>query len=212
MTKQRASFYVDGFNLYHALHNLNQPHLKWLSLWKLANRLIPSQTEQLESVLYFSALSTHLPEKLIRHRQYIEALKQSGVECVMGRFRPYNVVCYQCQPTWQDAEEKETDGNIAVRMLDDAYQDRFDVCYLISGDSDLAPAFRAIKRAFPSKELVTVSTPLRPHSSEILSIADRKLRLRTKTLQPCLLPETGINEEGQILFSMPKEYRIEREN
>ena len=30
--KVRAAFYIDGFNLYHAIDRMGQPHLKWLNL------------------------------------------------------------------------------------------------------------------------------------------------------------------------------------
>ena len=37
-------------------------------------------------------------------------------------------------------EEKRTDVNIAIQMLEDAYEDRCDKLILVSGDSDLVPA------------------------------------------------------------------------
>jgi hypothetical protein len=32
---ERVICFVDGFNLYHALHSIGKPHLKWLDLRKL---------------------------------------------------------------------------------------------------------------------------------------------------------------------------------
>jgi len=32
--------YIDGFNLYHAIDELAQPHLKWLNLWALSSHLL----------------------------------------------------------------------------------------------------------------------------------------------------------------------------
>ena len=40
-----AIFYIDGFNLYHALHDMRQPKLKWLSLRAVAEKLIPQRSE-----------------------------------------------------------------------------------------------------------------------------------------------------------------------
>ncbi len=28
--------YIDGLNLYHAIDDLNRPHLKWVDLWALS--------------------------------------------------------------------------------------------------------------------------------------------------------------------------------
>ena len=39
--------------------------------------------------------------------------------------------------------------NIAVRMLEDAYDDRFDTAIVVSGDSDLTAPIQAVRRLLP---------------------------------------------------------------
>jgi hypothetical protein len=56
----RVACYVDGFNLYHAIHELNKPHLKWLDIRALAASLC-REGETLTKVAYFSAYPTWLP-------------------------------------------------------------------------------------------------------------------------------------------------------
>jgi len=127
--KKRAAFYVDGFNLYHSISNLGQPRLKWLWLWSLATMLIPSRDEEVSSVVYFSALAARRGAASVgRHRTYISALKAEGVEVVLGRFKDQPRRCFRCGNQWMHPEEKETDVNIAVRLVADAYEDRYDVC------------------------------------------------------------------------------------
>ena len=41
--------------------------------------------------------------------------------------------------------KKQTDVNIAIRMLKDAYEDKVDRAYLLSHDSDLIPALKSIQ-------------------------------------------------------------------
>ena len=86
-TQLRALIYVDGFNLYHALHDLNQPRLKWLSLHALAQKLIPSRSGHLVGVVYFSAFATHRaaknPGQFARHQTYVRALEATSVECAL---------------------------------------------------------------------------------------------------------------------------------
>jgi uncharacterized LabA/DUF88 family protein len=53
---------------------------------------------------------------------------------------------------FETVEEKRTDVNIAVSMLDDAYQDACDQFVLISGDSDLVPGVSTIRTRFPNKK------------------------------------------------------------
>jgi hypothetical protein len=72
----RVGCYVDGFNLYHAVHDLHKSHLKWLDLWALAQSLCRPK-EQLVKVAYFSAYATWRPGAYARHRQYV-ALLPSG--------------------------------------------------------------------------------------------------------------------------------------
>jgi uncharacterized LabA/DUF88 family protein len=205
----RVILYVDGFNLYHAIADLRVPHLKWLSLHELGRRLIQQRTEELVCVTYFSAVATHLaqrdPSKIVRHQAYVSALEATGVECCMGRFKLKNARCRGCGHRWQTPEEKETDVAIAVRMVRDAFQDRFDTCYLVSGDTDLTPAIRLIQQEFPQKRLVTVSTPHRPHSAEILTLANRKTKITVPLLERCLLPET-INAPNGSIIRRPSEY------
>lgn len=70
---------------------------------------------------------------------------------VLGRLKEKDRECFACGKTWTDHEEKETDVNLAVYLIDLAYQDAYDRALLFSGDSDLVPAVRLVKRRFPKK-------------------------------------------------------------
>ena len=56
-----------------------------------------------------------------RHREYITALKFNGVDVHDGHFITDTVDCHECGHHWDKPQEKETDVNIAVHLLDDAY-------------------------------------------------------------------------------------------
>jgi uncharacterized LabA/DUF88 family protein len=205
MPKKRAAFYFDGFNLYHAIDGLRQQHLKWLSLDALGKLLIPRRDEAVCSSVYFTAYLTHRPDKLVRHRAYVRALEATGVECVVGRFKYSDVECRKCRAQWRSYEEKETDVNIGIRIVRDAFRDVFDVCHLVSADTDLAPATRMLKREFPNKEFVSVATPRRPHSSEFLRLADRTIKITDYALTRCLLPAQLTTRDGRTI-RRPAEY------
>src|SRR5262245_28025251 len=104
----RVACYVDGFNLYHAIADLDKPRLKWLNLWALANSLC-RDGENLVKVAYFSAYATWLPGPYARHRQYIAALEAHAVHCHMARFSEQTARCNSCGAKWKRHEEKETD-------------------------------------------------------------------------------------------------------
>jgi hypothetical protein len=77
MIKKRVFLYVEGFNLYHGLHNLKKPRLKWLNLRSLAEKFIGPQKETFEKIYYFSSVATFMGKEIVqRHKTYIEALEQ----------------------------------------------------------------------------------------------------------------------------------------
>lgn len=131
----RVACYIDGFNFYHSLDDLQKPHLKWVDLWALSKSLCRGG-ETLEKVAYFSAFATWRPEAYARHRQYVAALKNSGVECHMARFSEQKARCVKCGATWKRHEEKETDVHFSLTFLEDAIDDVFDRAIVISADGD----------------------------------------------------------------------------
>ncbi len=57
---------------------------------------------------------------------------------------------------YRTKEEKKTDVNLAVRIVEDAYENRFDRAYIISCDTDIVPAINLVKQRFPEKELINL--------------------------------------------------------
>jgi hypothetical protein len=93
--------YVDGFNLYHGLHDKYGRRYLWLDLGRLVQRLRPS--DHVVAVRYFTALVRDDASALVRQRTYLDALSvHSGgsVEVVLGRYQSKTVSCRQCGNTW----------------------------------------------------------------------------------------------------------------
>lgn len=91
----RVIGYVDGFNLYLARCDLNEPYLKWLNLWSLSESLLGVDEEFL-AVKYFSAYAKWLPGPYSRQREYVRALESAGVTAIMGRFKEKPRGCLGC--------------------------------------------------------------------------------------------------------------------
>ena len=84
---KRTIVFVDGFNLFHSLQDHSEFHkLKWLNLEKFSKCYLNPQ-DQLDKVFYFTAYSTWAPEKVKKHQTYVRALKNVGVEVILGAFR-----------------------------------------------------------------------------------------------------------------------------
>jgi hypothetical protein len=199
---RRVIAYVDGFNLYHAIDELRKPHLKWVDLFALAESLCGSN-ESLVGVSYFSAYANWLPEETRRHREYVRALEHAGVLAFMGHFKEKRRACRACGAQWTGHEEKESDVALAVALVADGFQDRFDRALVITADSDIAPAIRIVREAFPAKSLDVVAPPGRYSYARSLA---PKLAITPGRLAKCLLPESASNAEGGILYRRPRAY------
>ena len=148
---KRAFLYVDGLNLYHRA--ARRYNLKWVNVCELARQLIADDNEIVKTK-YFTALvgRSSGPKKPARQRIYLRALATvPNLEVVKGRFRyredyrlraeaPHDMVKVRMP------EEKGSDVNLAVHMVDDAHRDLYDVALVISNDSDLIGALRIVRR------------------------------------------------------------------
>jgi uncharacterized LabA/DUF88 family protein len=136
--------------------------------------------DDIKAIKYFTALVTG-PTRA-HQETYLKALATLPlVEIILGKFKRKRIHCTEssCMHTgnrrFETVEEKRTDVNIAVSMLDDAYQDACDQLVLISGDSDLVPGISTIRTRFPAKK-ITVYVPFIPALSTTRGFA---VELRT---------------------------------
>jgi len=84
---------------------------------------------------------------------YLSALRATGVDVRLGRFKARTLTCPACGRRFTRFEEKETDVALGVRLVEAALLGAFDTLVLISGDSDLVPALAAARRLAPSRTL-----------------------------------------------------------
>lgn len=204
--KVRVAVFVDGFNLYHAICELGENHLKWVCLWQLGLAILPRNTHELVEVTYFTAYATWMPDSFSRHREYVKGLGVSGVKVVFGNFKKRNVQCRSCKSMRVAHEEKQTDINLALGIVSGAINDSYDHAFVISNDSDLVPAFNLIRENFPHKKITTVGTPSRWHSNELIQAANGKAQIKKSQLEKCLLPQTVVDAAGKIVATRPIEY------
>jgi len=186
--KKRISIYIDGFNLYHsALQNV-WTNCKWLDLNKLSGQFINPSLENLNEVNYFSAVAHWIPHKAKKHKEYMNALRAMGVNVILGQFKEKDRKCQAtCKKCYKSHEEKETDINIAVQLLSDAFEDKFDTALILSGDSDLAPAVARLKKMFPVKRVGIILPPYQL-GADLISKADYVKKIRHEHLRKAILP------------------------
>ena len=205
---KKVIFFIDGFNLYHAIKSLRANHLKWLDLRTLCQNFAPASQYTIENIFYFTACAKWLPDAHHRHKVYLQALKSTGVEPVLGKFKEKDRGCKQCNCTWKAHEEKETDVNIAIHILDQAYQDKFDRAVIISADSDFSPAIRLTKERFPEKQFRILTPVNRKHSWDLVNAVGGKnnaKHIKKIHIERSLFPEKIILPSGKEILR-PKEY------
>jgi len=193
-------FYVDGFNLYHGLHDAYQHKFLWLDLVKLAQSLRPRS--QLVTVKYFTASVLNDSHAQGRQDTYIDALKAQNpgaIEVIMGRYQQKKRQCRTCGATWTHYEEKETDVNIAVNLVADAAAKRAESFIIVSGDSDIAPAVRMARALNPTAFYAAAFPPKRFSSELNLAMPDSFHIGRAKILQSQLPAQVAIRDSAVLL-------------
>ncbi|QUX97869.1 NYN domain-containing protein [Marinomonas sp. CT5] len=191
----RTAFFIDGYNLFYGLL-ANTPY-KWLDLPALLTHITAIETPKSKTVAIYYFSSPVKPELASRGTQskeaqdaYIRTLKACGVSVTMGRHtlepaQAPRFVDKSTRPSRQDKvaiwklEEKETDVNLAVsmyRLLSKQQalntEDQIQQVVLVSADTDIGPALRAIKEDFPH---ITIGVIL-PHREGIKRGAPGTLR------------------------------------
>jgi hypothetical protein len=195
--RARAALYIDGFNLYHAIDDLQQPFLKWSNYWRLGEIIIPKVSEVLVKVVYCTAYYPSDPSKKWRHQQVINAQKIHGVSVELGHYTHEIMNCRSCNHSWSKPTEKEGDINVAINLIKDAFKNEFDHAYLLTSDSDQAATARMFVREFPEKLLTTVAPPGRNFSAHIQAITERRrIALSVDHIEKCVMRNIEINPAG----------------
>lgn len=190
----KIAFLIDGFNLYHALDYSDEckpptkyRRYKWLNLWKFAS-LYVGKLDTLERVILFTAFATWDQQKVARHKIFIRANESVGVSVVYGEFKRKDKHCHLCKKSYSTFEEKQTDVNIALQLFQLAIQDQYDRAVIVSGDTDLIPAIKAVRATFPHKQ-IGVIIPIGRSSEDMVKNTDFRFRMREYHLSSSRFPD-----------------------
>lgn len=139
---ERVIIFIDGSNLYNALHALSPAPEGKLDFSRFVESL--SKSRELVEARYYNAPldRRHDPASYRRQQQFFAALSR------IPRFRV--ILCRMQRILDPDGKPryrvKDDDIHIAVDMVSLAYEDRYDTAILVSGDGDFLPAVDCIRR------------------------------------------------------------------
>ena len=202
--------YVDGFNLYSGA--VKGTSYKWLNIHRMCEYHLPK--DQIVGIKYFTAKIISRPDDLQRHiRQlvYLRALRTlPNLEIIYGHYSEH--------PKWMRlksplpdgsnfaevirTEEKGSDVNIAVHLLHDGYQNKYELSVLVTNDSDLLSAIQIVQNDLGLK--VGILNP-QVYPSKVLKNEALFIRnLRKGFLKGSQFPNTLTDNKGS--FYKPKDW------
>lgn len=196
----RTAVYVDGFNLYYRA--LKGTPYRWLDLLALSQQMV-RPTNQITRIRYFTARvkpNPLKPDQHVHQDAYLQAI-QAHIPCLTiheGHFYSNVVRMPLANPVSGGprtvevikSEEKGSDVNLAVHLVNDACESAFDVALVISNDSDLAEAVRiARSKGKPVGVVNPIADPKRKMNFELYSAASFQRRIEAKHLKAAQLPE-----------------------
>ncbi len=149
----RCSVFIDGNNFYHGLRYLygKDKSLKKLN-WKKFIEFVAGKNEVIDIFYYNARLDRNQdPQKFKSQEEFFTKLRKiKNLKIVLCRLLKRRI---------KDSEEdyyvlKEDDLHLAVDLIEGAWEDKYDVAFLISGDGDFLPAVEAVRRR--GKKVVNV--------------------------------------------------------
>lgn len=190
----RTAVYVDGFNLYFGV--LKRTPYKWLNLQRLFESVLTRN--RITSIRYFTARVLATPRNPAVHVRQDTYLRALDAACPLltihyGHYVRREMSMENAVPppatvrVWKN-EEKGSDVNLAVHLVNDAWEDRFDCAIVVSNDSDLAAAIDMAKAREKVVGLIPPVGTQRPISGALRSRANFIKRLPTAALAACQLP------------------------
>ncbi|WP_432457934.1 NYN domain-containing protein [Cellulomonas iranensis] len=206
-TRERLAVYVDGFNLYHGLHDKWCRRYLWLDLTALARALRPRS--DVVSVTYFTAPVLGDAEAASRQSAYVAALKAHSkglLRDVQGRYQTKEQRCRQCGGSYTRYEEKETDVNIAVSLVADAAEGAMDAALIVSADSDLTPAIKTARRLRPEIFMAAAFPPKR-FSSELKALLPSSFHVGHSAIRNAQLPDVVTDPTTGATWKRPAKWR-----
>lgn len=204
---KRVVVYIDGFNFYFGMRESHWKCYYWLDFPKLTSFLARKlEDAKLAETKYFTARINAPDSKRRRQNDYLEVLAQRGdIKFYFGNYRNKIITCGACNHPNYLHNEKQTDVNIAVQLIVDAFEDLYDVAIVLSGDSDLVPPIKEVRRLFPTKRILACFPPKR-RSKEIRQVCNGEIIIGEADLKHHQLPDEVKRADGHV-YRRPEKWK-----
>lgn len=150
--KKRISIYIDGTNFVYGLKTLNSKYSDYhFDFANFIKKLI-GQNQLIDIFYYNASLKQDINPRRFREQQKLFSRLRKIPKCRV-------ILCKRQKRFTKDEEEyytiKGDDINLALDMLNNAWEDKYDTTILISGDGDFAPLVKYVKNKNKEVEAIT---------------------------------------------------------
>jgi uncharacterized LabA/DUF88 family protein len=180
--QSRLEIFVDGTNF----EITSRPLMagKTIDVQHLARQLtavIPPTTpgHSLVALRYCTAQAPYMRKRDFEDRYFAYLRSTASVDLILGR----HVVREADQRRPKRYEEKETDVNVAIHMVAGAYENRYDVAAVVTGDTDMVPAMKMVRHL--GKRVVWVYLPSQADTVGLRKVSDAQYLVDEAFLRDC---------------------------
>ncbi len=174
MTK-RISIYVDGANFVYGMKSLNPNYSDYHFDFKEFFRKIIGNNDLIDIYYYNASLKQVINPRRFREQQKLLSRLKKITRCKV-------VLCKRQKRFNKDDEEyytiKGDDINLALDMLNDAWENKYDKAILFSGDGDFAPLLKYVNNKNKEVEVISffqLASKNLLNEAEKFSFIDKKI-------------------------------------
>lgn len=198
----KTNVYIDGFNLYYRL--IKGSPCKWLNLLAFCRLMLPDH--DIQQIKYFTARVSARPDdpdQPTRQQTYFRALRTlPNVSIIYGHFltnncRMLKAGCLPNAPEFVEVvktEEKGSDVNLGVHLLNDGYKKEYETAVVITKDSDLLEPIKMVRSELGLK--IGLLNPGKHPSRALLPHLDFIKRIRRNVLAASQFPDELTDSKG----------------
>lgn len=150
-SKKKVSVYIDGANFVYGLKTLNPKYSDYHFDFENFVKRIIGKDDLIDIFYYNASLKQEVNPRRFKEQQKLLARLRKISKCKI-------ILCKRQKRFNKDDEEyyiiKGDDINLALDMLNDAWENKYDKAILISGDGDFAPLIKYVRNKNKEVEAV----------------------------------------------------------
>jgi len=149
---KRVSIYIDGANFVYGLKTLHRKYSDYHFDFEKFFKKIVGRNKLIDIFYYNASLKQKINPRRFKEQQKLFSRLSKIPKCKI-------ILCKRQKRFDKDDEEyytiKGDDINLALDMLNDAWEDKYDIAIIFSGDGDFAPLVKYVKNKKKEVEVVS---------------------------------------------------------